>query len=48
MKNSLNALIKNSGKIVKKAFKVATAIEPAEQAKRLTEQRQAFTASFLR
>ena len=35
--SSLNSLIKNSGKIIKKTLKVARAIKPAEQSKRLAD-----------
>jgi hypothetical protein len=43
--NSLNPLIKNSGKIIKKTFKVATAVSKTEYSAILTKQRQEFVDS---
>ena len=47
MKQSLNALIANSGKIIKKTLKIATAVSKTEYALILAEQRQDF-AKFLK
>ena len=43
MKHSLNSLIKNGGKVVKKTLKIATAISEDEYAAILREERQDFT-----
>jgi hypothetical protein len=46
MKHSLSSLIKNSGKIVKKTIRVATAISESEQNDHVIKSRAKFNVSF--